>query len=278
LTVNEILRRATLRLAGRAILSARLEAELLLAHALGITRLDLHAEGERTLPAARIEAFDALLDRRSRGEPVAYLTGRKEFYSLDLEVTPDVLVPRPETEMLVDRVLELKPRRLLDVGTGSGCIAVACARNLEGCDVTATDISPKALEVARGNALRHGVSVRFLEGDLYAAVPEGERFDVIASNPPYVREAEAIRVATHEPRLALDGGPDGLLLLARVIEGAPRFLLPGGTFLCEIGEDQESAALRLAAGHFVSAEVACDLAGQPRLLTATTRHQARGFV
>jgi len=268
LTVSGILRSGALRLAGRAILSARLEAELLLAHVLGVKRLDLHAEGERELVAREIEAFDALLDRRGRGEPVAYLTGKKEFYSLDLEVTPDVLVPRPETEMLVDRVLELRPRRLLDVGTGSGCIAVACALNLEGCEVTATDVSGRALAVARRNALRHGVAVRFLEGDLYAAVPEGERFDVIASNPPYVRRAEAARVATHEPLLALDGGPDGLSLLGRVIGGALRFLAPGGTLLCEIGEDQEVAALDLAAGRFASAEVARDLAGQPRVLEA----------
>lgn len=266
MTVREILRRGALRLKESAILSARLEAELLLAHVLKVARLDLHAAGERTLAAAETEAFEALLDRRARGEPVAYLTGRKEFYSLDLKVTRDVLVPRPETEMLVDRALELRPKRLLDLGTGSGCIAVACALHLKGCDVTATDVSPKALAVARENAHRHGARVRFLEGDLYAALPAGERFDVIASNPPYVRAAAAARVATHEPLLALDGGREGLSLLARVIEGAPRFLAPQGTLLCEIGEDQEADALRLAAGHFASAEVAKDLAGQPRLL------------
>jgi release factor glutamine methyltransferase len=266
LTVREILGRGALRLKESAILSARLEAELLLAHVLKVARLDLHAAGERVLAAAETEAFEALLDRRARGEPVAYLTGRKEFYSLDLKVTHDVLVPRPETEMLVDRVLELRPKRLLDLGTGSGCIAVACALHLEGCDVTATDVSPKALAVARENAARHGARVRFLEGDLYDALPQEERFDVIASNPPYVRAAEAARVATHEPLLALDGGREGLSLLARVIEGAPRFLVPGGTFLCEIGEDQEAQVLRLASGCFASAWVAKDLAGQPRLL------------
>jgi release factor glutamine methyltransferase len=268
LTVQEILGRASLRLREGKVLSARLEAELLLAHVLGTGRLDLHAEGERTLGEAEIAAFDALLDRRVRGEPVAYLTGRKEFYSLDLLVTRDVLVPRPETEMLVDRVLALEPRRLLDLGTGSGCIAVACAVHLPRCEVTATDLSPAALAVARENASRHGVSVRFLEGDLYAALPGGERFDVIAANPPYVRAAEAARVAIHEPLLALDGGPRGLSLLARVIEGAPPFLAAGGTLLCEIGEDQEPAALRLAAGRFARAEVARDLAGQPRMLEA----------
>jgi len=268
LTVRAILDRATLRLKGAAILSARLEAEMLLAHVLRVARLDLHAAGDRPLSAAEGAEFEALLDGRARGEPVAYLTGRKEFYSLDLRVTPDTLVPRPETEMLVDRVLELKPRRLLDLGTGSGCIAVACAVNLKGCDVTATDISGKALAVAQENALRHGARIRFLEGDLYRPLPAGERFGVIASNPPYVRAGEAARVATHEPLLALDGGPDGLSLLARVIEGAPAHLAPGGTLLCEIGEDQEAAALRLAAGRFASAEVARDLAGEPRRLEA----------
>jgi release factor glutamine methyltransferase len=266
LTVRAILDRATARLRRAAILSARLEAELLLAHVLKVARIDLHAAGDRTLAAAEGAALEALLDRRARGEPVAYLTGRKEFYSLDLQVTPDTLVPRPETEMLVDRVLELKPRRLLDLGTGSGCVAVACAVNLPGCDVTATDVSAKALAVARENAARHGVRGRFLEGDLYAALPAGDRFDVIASNPPYVRAEEAARVATHEPLLALDGGLDGLSLLQRVIEGAPGFLAPAGTLLCEIGEDQEAAALRFAAGRFAFAEVARDLASQPRML------------
>jgi release factor glutamine methyltransferase len=269
LTVREALGRAALRLRESAILSARLEAELLLAHVLGVRRLDLHAAGERALAPAETAAFDMLLDRRARGEPVAYLTGKKEFYSLELLVTPDVLVPRPETEMLVDKVLELRPRRLLDLGTGSGCVAVACAVHLPRCEVTATDVSGRALAVARRNAERHGVKIRFLEGDLYAALPAGERFDVIASNPPYVRAAEAARVATHEPLLALDGGPSGVTLLARVIEGAPGALAAGGTLLCEIGEDQEAAALRLAQGRFASAEVSRDLAGNPRMLVAT---------
>jgi release factor glutamine methyltransferase len=269
LTVREALGRAAQRLRESAILSARLEAEMLLAHVLGTRRLDLHAAGDRELGAAEVAAFEALLERRGRGEPVAYLTGRKEFYSLELLVTPDVLVPRPETEMLVDRVIAVRPRRLLDLGTGSGCVAVACAVHLPGCEVTATDVSGNALAVARRNAERHGVRIRFLEGDLYAALPLGERFDVIASNPPYVRAGEAARVATHEPLLALDGGPEGLTLLARVIEGAPGALAPGGTLLCEIGEDQEADALRLAGGRFASAEVLRDLAGNPRMLVAT---------
>jgi release factor glutamine methyltransferase len=269
LTVHEALARATLLLKGAAILSARLEAEMLLAHVLGARRLDLHAAGERGLLPAEEAAYGALLDRRTAGEPVAYLTGRKEFYSLDLLVTPDVLVPRPETEMLVDRVIDLRPDRLLDLGTGSGCVAVACAVHLPGCEVTATDVSGKALAVARRNAERHRVRIRFLEGDLYGALPAGERFDVIASNPPYVRAAEAARVATHEPLLALDGGPSGVTLLARVIEGAPGALASRGTLLCEIGEDQEAAALSLARNRFASAAVARDLAGEPRLLVAT---------
>lgn len=272
MTVREALGRAATRLRERAILSARLEAELLLAHVLGVPRLDLHAGGDRALLPPEAAAFEGLLERRGRGEPVAYLTGRKEFYSLELLVTPDVLVPRPETEMLVDRVVELRPGRLLDLGTGSGCVAVACGVHLPACDVTATDVSAAALDVARANAERHGARIRFLAGDLYGAVPEGERFDVIASNPPYVRAAEAERVATHEPLLALDGGPDGLALLARVIEGAPGALVPGGTLLCEIGEDQEAVALHLAKGHFASAEVIRDLAGNPRMLTAATRY------
>jgi release factor glutamine methyltransferase len=268
LTVQGVLGRAALRLRSAAILSARLEAELLLAHVLDETRLGLHAEADRTLTEEEAAAFDALLARRERGEPVAYLTGRKEFYSLEFAVTRDVLVPRPETEMIVDKVIELRPKRLLDLGTGSGCIAVACAHHLPGCDVTATDVSARALAVARRNAERHGARIRFLEGDLYAALPQGERFDVIVSNPPYVRSAEATRVATQEPLLALDGGADGLALLARVIAGAPAFLAPEGTLLCEIGEDQESAALRLADAHFRTIQVERDLAGHPRMILA----------
>jgi release factor glutamine methyltransferase len=268
LTVREILASSAAWLSARAILSSRLEAELLLAHVLGVGRMDLYAHADRPLAEAEVRAYRGLLDRRAAGEPVAYLTGRREFYSLEFLVTRDVLVPRPETEMLVDRVRELEPRRLLDLGTGSGCVAIACAVHLPACDVTATDVSPAALAVARANAERHGARVRFLQGDLFAPLAADERFDVIVSNPPYVRAAEAARVATHEPRLALDGGPDGLALLARVIGGAPRHLAPRGTLLCEIGEDQEAAALRIAEGKFASAEVVRDLAGQPRVLVA----------
>jgi len=271
LTVREILQRSALWLSGKGIASARLEAELLLAHVLGGERLDLYRAVDRPVSEEEADAYRALLQRRARGEPVAYLTGRREFYSLDLRVTRDVLVPRPETELLVDRARELKPRRILDLGTGSGCIAIACAVKLPEAEVTATDVSAAALAVARGNAERHGVAgrIRFLEGDLYTPLAPDERFDLIVSNPPYVRHGEAERVATHEPHLALYGGKDGLLVLGRLIADAPSHLESDGTLLSEIGEDQEKAVRALATACFARVVVEKDLAGRPRVLEAS---------
>lgn len=263
MTVDEALGRATLRLKGAAILSARLEAELLLAHVLGVRRLDLHAAGGRELLSADAAAYEALLDRRAGGEPVAYLTGRKEFYSLELLLTPDVLVPRPETEVLVERAIDLVRKRLthgrdpaagpleiLDLCTGSGCIAVALARHLGAARLLASDCSEPALGVARRNAERHGVSERieFRLGDLFACW-EGQAFDMIVSNPPYIGVAEAtslpVTVRDFEPHVALFAGPDGLAILRRIAEQAAGFLRPGGRLLLEVGYRQAGAVRRL---------------------------------
>ena len=184
--------------------SPRLEAEILLAHALGCPRIELYTRSDEEPPEPTRTAFKALLKRRLDGEPVAHLVGKREFYALPFKVTPDVLVPRPETELLVMKCLEhVKPAadpRVLDVGTGSGCVAVAVAKNHKTARVTAADASPAALAVARENAAANGVAerVRFLEGDLFAAVPAGETFDAVASNPPYIATAE---IATLQPEV-----------------------------------------------------------------------------
>jgi release factor glutamine methyltransferase len=266
LTVREVLQRSASWLADKGFESARLEAELLLAHVLEAERLDLYTDADRPLTEPELDGYRALLRRRADGEPVAYLTGTREFYGLAFRVTSDVLVPRPETELIVDRARELRPASLLDVGTGSGCIAIASAVRLPDTAITAIDVSLAALEVARSNAAEHGVAerVRFLAGDLFGAVP-GETFELIACNPPYVASGTG---PPHEPDLALYGGADGLDLVRRVLAEAPAHLAPGGRLLVEIGDDQAEATLDLARARFPEAEVRPDLAGLPRVLEA----------
>ena len=290
--VGEILGKTASWLAGRGFESARLEAELLMAHVLGTDRLSLYLDRDRPLVEEEIDAYRELVRRRAGGEPVAYLTGTREFYGLDFRLTSGVLVPRPETEMLVDRARELGAGRILDLCTGSGCVAITIAVRLPDAQVTATDSSGVALAVARENARTHGVDtrVRFLEGDLFACLgpapdsdPDsdsdsatgstpGGRFDLVVANPPYVPLGQATEVGRHEPALALYAGADGLDLVRRIVAEAPRWLESHGTLLVEIGEDQDSAALALASsGDYASAEVHRDLSGHPRVLEATRR-------
>jgi len=268
--IREVLQRSATWLDKKGSEAARLEAELLLAHVLGTERLGLYTDAERRLEDGELDSYRALLRRRADGEPVAYLTGRREFYGLELAITRDVLVPRPETELLVDRARELQPSRILDLGTGSGCVAIACAKQLPDAAVTATDVSEAALEVAAQNAARHGVAdrIRFLPGDLFAPLAEGERFDLILSNPPYVPDGQATAVAAHEPHLALYAGASGLDVIERMLAAAPGHLSDGGTLLVEIGEDQEAAVREHAATHFGVVEVRPDLQRQPRVLEA----------
>ena len=207
---------------------------------------------------------------------MAHLTGKKEFYGLDFEVTTDVLVPRPETELLVDRARALGGARLLDIGTGSGCVAVACAVRLPEALVTATDVSRAALDVARRNAERHGVMERidFREGDLFAPLDPimgdtDARFDLILSNPPYVAVGEAVETAGKEPDVALFAGPRGTEILERILDTAPQYLASGGTLLTEIGEDQAEFAEDRARAAFTSVTIHTDLAGLPRVLEAS---------
>jgi release factor glutamine methyltransferase len=275
----------------------RLDAELLLAHALGWPRARLLAEGRAAVPASALAAFHALLERRAALEPVAYLLGRREFFGLEFLVDRRVLVPRPETELLVELALRFArpttndqrpttddaegPGRssfvvrrssfvIADIGTGSGCIAVALAVYLPHARIYATDISPDALAVARTNAECHGVAARvtFLEGDLLAPLPEP--VDLLVSNPPYTVLAQIDEgVRRHEPRLALDGGPDGLAFYRRLLSEAPGRLRTGGAVLLEIDAEQGHAVAALARGAFPGADVRLhkDLAGHDRVVT-----------
>lgn len=267
----------------------RLDAELLLAHVLGWPRARLLAELRSPVPDAQLAAFEELVARRADLVPVAYLVRRREFFGLELYVDERVLVPRPETELLVELALARargqearalrsggpsRPRlTLADVGTGSGCIAVALAVHLPQARVFATDLSPDALAVARLNAERHGVAgrVTLLQGDLLAPLPEP--VDLLVSNPPYTVLSEIDEgVRRHEPRAALDGGPDGLELYRRLLADAPRHLRPGGSVLLEIGATQGAAVTELALAAFPRATVSVhrDLTGLDRVVAIDT--------
>jgi len=229
--------------------TAALDAALLLAHVLGTTRARLLAHAEFTLAPAAAERYAQLIERRATGEPLAYLTGRREFWSLELAVSPAVLVPRPETELLVERALALRAAsaaHVVDLGTGSGAVALALAAERPHWHVTATDVSAAALAVARANAIRLGLAVEFREGEWFVPLA-GRRFDLVVSNPPYVAAddpALAARALAHEPPLALTPGADALACLRAIVHAAPRHLAPGGWLLLEHGADQGAAVRR----------------------------------
>jgi release factor glutamine methyltransferase len=251
--------------------TAALDAEILVAQVLGLGRTALAADPDRTLAPEELLTLESLARRRLAGEPVAYLTGRREFWSLDLEVTPDVLVPRPETELLVERALAAiagtRNPAVLDLGTGSGAIAVAIASARPDAAVTATDVSAHAIALARRNAARHGlVNLRFFGGPWYAPLAAAH-FDAIVSNPPYIAAGdEAVGSLAHEPRLALFAGAGGLESLSEVASGAAAHLAPGGALLVEHGADQ-GAAVRglLQSAGFSAIETHRDLAGHERV-------------
>ena len=257
--------------------SGRRDAELLLMRVLGRDHawLMTHADGE--LSAEQLSQFGNWVARRARQEPVQYILGETEFYGLTLRVTPAVLIPRPETEHLVEAVLARVRRdaavRICDVGTGSGAIAVALAHALPLARVMAVDLSAAALDVARENAERHGVAerVRLVESDLLHAV-RGERFDVVVSNPPYVAEGEVLeaQVREYEPREALFAGPTGMEIYPRLIPEAWEVLAPGGWLLMEIGHGQREALAELLMG-WDGVEFVADLQGIPRVAIAQHR-------
>ena len=262
----------------------RLEAEVLLAHARGCKRVELYTSFGDVADDALRTKFRELVKRRAEGVPFAYLAGKREFYSLDFRVTPDVLIPRPETEFLVIALLDLikampggdAPIEVADVGTGSGIIAISVAKHAPRVRVTAIDQSPAALAIARENAEKHGVGERisFVESDLFAGVAADKQFAVIASNPPYVSEAEyaelSPEVRDHEPRAALVSGPTGMEVIERLLPQAAARLQPGGALLLEISPmlQQRVETLVAASGDWQLSPTVKDLAGHARIVVA----------
>lgn len=247
---------------------ARLDTQLLLSHHLQRPRAWLLAHDDSPLMPAQAAAVIADLERRAAGMPLAYLVGTREFHGLLLQVTPDTLVPRPETELLVDWALERlagAAADVIDLGTGSGAIALAVKHRCPAATVTATDASPAALAVARGNAGRLGLQVAFVEGSWWQPL-QGRRFDLVLSNPPYVAGDDAhLQALTHEPRSALTPEGDGLAALQQIVAGAPAHLRPGGWLLLEHGYDQAAAVQALLAGRgFELPATRRDIGGQPR--------------
>jgi release factor glutamine methyltransferase len=274
-SAGEALQAARARLASTSQFPRR-DAELILTHVLGCDGTALLTHPERMLSVQEAEQFESLLKRRLASEPVQYLTGVQEFFGLLFEVSPDVLIPRPETEHLVEAVLEHFEReanpKIVDVGTGSGAIAVAIAQALPRSRVIAVDLSPSALEIARRNAERHGVidRVTFLQSDLLAAAGS-DQFDIVVSNPPYIANEEVLepQVANYEPRSALYAGPTGLEIYERLIPQARKVLKAGGWLMMEIGYGQEAALRALLAG-WSEVSFVPDLQGIARVVLART--------
>ncbi len=277
-TVRRVIDWTTAHLTKHGSDSPRLDTEILLAHARNCARIDLYTRYDEVLSDTQRQTMRELVLRRAKAEPVAYLVGHREFFGLEFQVTSDVLIPRPDTETLLvellERAKEIDEPRILDVGTGSGCVAISAAVNKPGAQLTAIDVSSAALDVARRNAADHQAvdRLRLLEGDLFSPLDDGETFHIIASNPPYIPDAEIEKlsddVRVHEPRLALSGGSDGLDCLRRIIENAPTYLAPSGHLLVEISPEQAEAVCDLfrSQGSLTDIGVVKDLAGRARVV------------
>ncbi len=288
-TIGRLLTWTTDYLREKGAESPRLDAEVLLAHVRGCKRIELYTAFEEPATDDLRQRFRELVKQRSIGKPVAYIVGQREFFSLPFEVTPDVLIPRPETELLVVRALDLAKQlplgerqdgiQLADVGTGSGILAVTFAKRVPAARVTAIDVSPAAIAVARRNAVRHGVAdrVEWVEGDLLTNVAVERKFDLIVSNPPYVTSAEmtglAADVRHYEPAVALDGGAEGTDVIERLIVQAAERLAPAGWLLIEIGPTivDRVETLLDAAPQLERRPTQKDLASLPRVVQAQRR-------
>lgn len=271
-SLGENWRNAQAVLAGAGIDSARLDARLLLEHVAGCRYTDLLMSPEKNLASAAQQVFDALLARRAKGEPLAYLLGEAEFRGRIFQVSPAVLIPRPETEVLIELALEklqgLSAPKVIDLGTGSGIVAVSLALECPRSSLVAVDLSQEAIAIARNNAGRLGAKVDFREGDWFSPVA-GERFDVVVSNPPYVADGDphlALNGLPFEPQMALTDGADGLACIRRIVADASVHLNPGGWLLFEHGYDQGEASRNLlTAAGFKAAVTFQDLAGIDRV-------------
>ena len=282
-TIAQALAAATAALRARQVADARRDALALLMHTLACDRAFLLTHDAELVAPAALAQFHRAVERRAAGEPLQYITGEQEFYGLVFEVTPDVLIPRPETELLVEVALallrETRAPQLCDVGTGSGCIPVALLHERADARACGLDISPAALAVAARNAARHGVAerLRLVVSDCFEALERARaRFTMILSNPPYIAAAELAglqrEVRDFEPRVALTPGGDGLSVIRRLIADAPRFLLPGGYLLFEIGFQQHEAVTQLIEPHvWTLLDIHKDLQGIPRTVALRLR-------
>ena len=283
-TVLEAIQRSTEFLTKKGADSPRLQTELLLAHLLKLPRMRLYLEFERVLTAAEVDGFRELIRRRGQREPLQHIVGSTSFCGLEIVVSRDVLIPRPETELLAERgwtflnelsTVHHQPPTAMDFGTGSGCLAIALACKCPAAKVYATDISPEALALARQNAARHGLAerIRFLHGDGFAAAPEGVRFDLIISNPPYIPSGDIAslqpEVRDHDPHRALDGGADGLDYGRLLAVESARFLKPDGRVMLEFGDGQAEGLREIFQQQMWIVEaVEEDYSHRPRIMVA----------
>ncbi|NVM22488.1 MAG: peptide chain release factor N(5)-glutamine methyltransferase [Desulfobacterales bacterium] len=286
-TILKILNWTTAYFRSYHIEEPRADAEILLAHTLSTQRINLYLDYDRPLEPKELEGFKGLIRRRLQREPVAYIVGKKGFRSLNLKVTPDVLIPRPETETLVEAALAIipvgpsaEPMRILDLGTGSGAVILALASERAGHIFYAVDRSENALAVARDNARKYGIehSITFLQGHWFEAVHDRERrFHLIVSNPPYISHSDFDRLAPeilqYEPREALDGGPEGLDAIRLIIKKAGDYIIPGGWLVFEIGHDQRASVEKLiaASGAYTDFRVLKDYSGLDRVVRARAK-------
>lgn len=281
MTVLEIIQRTAEFLAKKGVDTPRLQAELLLAHVLKLPRMKLYLNFERALASAEVDALRELVKRRGQREPLQHIVGSTSFCGFDVAVNPHVLVPRPETEILAElgwrflATLNFQPATCLDFGTGSGCLAIALAVKCPAARVTALDVSPKALTVARQNLARHDLEqrIQLVEGDGFAALPAGARFDLMVSNPPYIPTAEIAtlqpEVRDFDPRAALDGGVDGLEFIRRLAAEAGEFLAAGGRLMLEFGDGQAGPVREIfACQNWIVEAVREDYSQRPRFLIA----------
>lgn len=278
-TVLKILTWTKEYLAGKGIENARLEAEWLLCEALALNRMGLYLNFDKPLQDAELVSFRSMIARRAKREPLQHILGTQEFMGLDFGTTAAALIPRHDTEVLVTEALQAAPaaRRVLDIGSGSGCIAIVIARNLPDATVISVDISPEAIELARRNADRNEVQVDFRQGSIFEPV-QGERFDLIVSNPPYISEADIEtlqpEVRDFEPRIALAGGADGLDFYRQIIPAAPDHLTPGGWLFLEVGAGQSEKVTEIFANNSFSAIFSTkDPAGIDRVVGGQLKNQ-----
>jgi len=279
-TIKRLLDWTTEYFTKHQIENPHLEAEILLSHALNTERIKLYIDFEKELDKKSLEVFKGFITRRVKREPAAYIIGNKHFMSLNFMVTPDVLIPRPETELLIENAIELSKAyngniTILDIGTGSGAIAVALAKFIDNTEIYATDSSKKALEVASKNAMRHDVEgrIKFIETDLFPK--ENLKFDIIISNPPYIKSADIgslqPEVKGFEPISALDGGPDGLDFYRKIIDKVGGYLNENSSILFEIGADQAKDVVNIIKNklNLKNVRIKKDLSGLDRIVIAS---------